>query len=559
MQNWLRWMGGAALVLVACGDDAGTGASSEGGAGANGGGGMTGSAGSTSVGGMGGEGGGGGEVGTGGSAGAPSLSGLLAYEPFDYDGGISGKTGGVGFAEAWSGGGSVTLDGLLYAAAGATLDASGFALEVDGTSSSRRLDLVSVDAAFSDVPGKLGAAGASVWLSFIARSEIPIPPSGFGGIQLFDGQTEQRFVGAPFFTNDPARKQTWGLDRPGLEIPVYSEVPVTLSSLMLVRLDFGVDVGEPQLGSSVSLWVNPAVGTEENLGPANAVVLGPDFRFDTVRVNGHYSGFLVDELRVGTDFESVVPHALDLDAVFVEEGFDYGTEGPLFGTHEGSGFHAGWSSPNGASSKLEAVVEGLSYVDAAGAPLETSGGAVGFGSGPPGGRRIVSAGLPTSWSDTPASWGATGAVLWVSYLAKLAAPMTPDGRFGGLTLHENGFNDPSQKMFLGAPFYNDEPGRLPNWGFDRPGLAQPIYTDVPVGTEPTLLVAKLTFVDPGANVQLWVDPLLGDEATLPTPDVDVEHPAMRFNAIGLNSNLEGFLADEVRVGPTFASVTPSSN
>jgi hypothetical protein len=500
----------------------------------------------------------GGEAGAGGVGGAPPSTGLLVYEPFDYVGGVSGKNGGVGFAEPWSGGGSVTQMGLAYAAAGAVLDVSGFSLEVDGTSSSRRLDLANVVAEFSDVPGKLGAPGASVWLSLVARSDIPIPPSGFGGIQLFDGQTEQRFIGAPFFTNDPARKQAWGLDRPGLDVPVYSDVPVTMSSLLLVRIEFGVDVGEPQLGSRVSLWVNPAVGDDDNLGAANAIVEGPDFRFDTVRANGHYSGFVLDELRVGTDFESVLPHALDLDVAFVHEPFDYAAA-PLFGAHGGEGFQSGWSSPNGVSSKLESLVSGLSYVDANGAALATSGGAAGFASGPPGGRRLVAAALPATWTDTPASWGTPGAVLWISYVAKLAAAITPDGRFGGLTLHENGFNDPSQKMFFGAPFYNDEPGRLPNWGFDRPGLAQPLYTDVPVTTEPTLLVAKLTFENPGAQIEVWVDPLLGDEAALPPADLEVDHPSMRFNALGLNSNLDGFLADEVRMGPSFASVTPSEN
>jgi len=100
------------------------------------------------------------------------------------------------------------------------------------------------------------------------------------------------------------------------------------------------------------------------------------------------------------------------------------------------------------------------------------------------------------------------------------------------------------------------------------GSATPSYsTDLPVGST-VLLVVKLTMNSPAADTaSLWVNPAtgLGSEPAADfsaTGDVtSLINPAIGITHVGMRQGTNGTLdleADSIRVGTTWASVTPAS-
>lgn len=93
-------------------------------------------------------------------------------------------------------------------------------------------------------------------------------------------------------------------------------------NLIIVRIDFSTD----PLGDTISVFRNPTdLAIEENNSPT-AVVAGIDFRFDRVslaRFNDS-TGFGFDELRIGTDFNSVTGTVNpDADGDGMDDGWEF--------------------------------------------------------------------------------------------------------------------------------------------------------------------------------------------------------------------------------------------
>jgi hypothetical protein len=246
----------------------------------------------------------------------------LAHEPFSVPAGpVYGFGRGLGWRSSWFSpprngvsSGTVVASSLAFGAAPAALATAGGALSIVPGSPppQRRLSAAGLPTALSDTPGKLGSAGRSLWLSALAHVSMASEYSNgrFAGLQLFDGTTEHRFIGAPFYEDNPdggvsSRLKNWGLDQSGLPLPVYSNSSATTVSLLVVRIDFpAMSTGQARL----NLFINPTPGAAAPTTP-DVTLDGPDFRFDTVRVNANFPGFIVDELRVGTSFGEVTPVA----------------------------------------------------------------------------------------------------------------------------------------------------------------------------------------------------------------------------------------------------------
>jgi len=414
------------------------------------------------------------------------------------------------------------------------LDSAGGALEVESGGSIRDLQTMGVDPAWSDVEGALGAPGTSLWLAFAAHARQGISPGQFAGLQLFEGNVEHRFIGAPFF--DTGRPPNWGLDRPGLEVPVYSESVVSEQSLLVARIDFPQLAGQDAV---VSLWIDPPLDLDAPGDAPDAVVSGPDFRFNRLQLNGNFEGFVLDELRLGTTYADVVP-ARPIEELFVEESFE--TPGAIAGQTGGVGFAGPWAGggtvdPDGLS--YESGEDGL--LVAGGALDPTTGSSR---------RDLALDSIHPDLADTVGKLGAPGAEVWLSFLAE--APNGIDlGQFAGLQLFDGG----TELRFIGAPFF--DAGRPPNWGLDRPGLNTPLYSGVPV-SEPAWMVLRMRFAESpneDSSLDLWVSPSL--DATPPDDGaLTLTGPDLRLDRLQIVGNVPGFRIDELRVGPSFAAIAP---
>lgn len=490
-------------------------------------------------------------------SGVVARSGLLAYEPFEGSGLLSGATGGLGWRTPWMGPATLVEADLTYARAGRALDALGAAADVSGGASSRRLDVTGIPAALVDTPGKLGAAGRAVWLSFVARSPRVLRNGEFAGLQLFDGDSEVRFLGAPFFeASDPARAPHWGLDRPGLSTPIYSDVPVTETSLLVVRVDFGIAVAEGPPRARTSMWVSPGLDDEARLGAPDVELEGPDFRFDRVQMTSGVMGFRIDELRIGESFADVVPSAARA-SLFAYEPFD-AEPGPVLGTVGGFGWEAPWTSPSGTASRGVVVAPGLA-LDIGSMRIANRGNALGLATeGPPARRRLARAGIGAVRAGET-GLGAPGSPVWLSFVAEASRDLGNE-QFAGVQLFEDdGSGGLTERLFVGAPYYlaESEPGneRALEWGLDRPGLVgPPIYSGASIRAR-ALLVVRVAIDGTGARTSLWVSPALdATEAMLGAPDAELTGPAFRIAAIQVFGNNDILTVDEVRLGTDLASV-----
>jgi hypothetical protein len=211
---------------------------------------------------------------------------LTAYEPFDYvAGSLTGQSGGTGWNAGWtvSGtGGTVSSPGLSY------VDGNSTGLAVAGN----KADWVSNNNGNFRLPTSTpDANGTTLYLSFLAQLTTS---TGYAGLSLFQGVTENLFLGAP------NTRTFWGIDpKAGGSGVAVSTTPTTTLSLLVYRIDFAAT-------TTISLYVNPTLGIE----PATPAITAtrPSFTWDTIRIqSGNGSVGAIDEIRIGTDYGSVAP------------------------------------------------------------------------------------------------------------------------------------------------------------------------------------------------------------------------------------------------------------
>lgn len=213
----------------------------------------------------------------------------IAYEGFDYSAGtpLNGLNGGSGWAGAWSAGNPlafVATPGLAFNGLATTGGAATATAKPDPPGGS---DITFENRTLSN---NVGADGTSLYLSLLLR-----PETGFGfygGVNLGG-----LFLGKSGTTN------TYGLEASGGNIASSSVTPTTGDTvLLLLRATFlaGDDVLE--------LFVNPTLGAEPLL--ADASLSGFNLGLANVFTINNAGAWTVDEIRLGTTFEDVVPTAV---------------------------------------------------------------------------------------------------------------------------------------------------------------------------------------------------------------------------------------------------------
>lgn len=237
---------------------------------------------------------------TAGTAGA--ADGLLAYDGFDYTLGqrLDGQNGGTGWTSAWTynGGGEASgsiVGGLSYQ------DANGRTLLAGGGAWATQADVFFAQAQ-RDTAASFGAAGTSVWMSFLVGQSAD-PTSGvnyamgtvgrgytFGSDAMLGGVVGDGAAVGPFYSSAGT-------------ITLPGTAPALSTTLIVLRLDFAAGGND-----TMSLWFNPLLD-----GVARAADLTLSARdYDPViggvtLAHGDFRVFAFDEVRIGSSFAAVTP------------------------------------------------------------------------------------------------------------------------------------------------------------------------------------------------------------------------------------------------------------
>lgn len=215
---------------------------------------------------------------------------LFEYEGFNYQSGtsINLENGGTGWGGAWGTPGGLDATVAANSLASGSLAVSGGALSTAGFQPPNQGSSVATWTRSLGTP--LGADNTTAYLSFLLQ-----PDAGFG----FYGGLNFGNV----FVGLSGNQAFYGLEGPANDLSL-SAVPVVAGQpvLFVLRLDFlpGND--------TLSLYLNPSPGQPE---PATPNVLKTDLdvgAVDSLTVN-NYGGFTVDEIRIGSSFDSVTPLA----------------------------------------------------------------------------------------------------------------------------------------------------------------------------------------------------------------------------------------------------------
>lgn len=240
----------------------------------------------------------------------PSKAVPIAYDGFDYstvdnpgddtgDIDLFGNNGGSGWSNAWSGAGGLGSNFITSPGFGATAGS----LPVSGNKSSLSGNNNGNFRSPSITPD---ADGATVYISFLGD----VDAGEYAGISLFDGGSENLFLGKPF------AEANWGIAGAGPN--ALSSTPASALSLLVYRIDFGALNGGND--TRIRLYVNPAVGTEPLT--ADATAQRGDFVWDQIRVQsggGTVTGAF-DEIRIGTAYGDVAAVPEPVTAVTLLSG-----------------------------------------------------------------------------------------------------------------------------------------------------------------------------------------------------------------------------------------------
>ncbi len=206
---------------------------------------------------------------------------LIVHEPFDYPvGNLTNQNGGTGWPAAWTnaGNGTVVSPGLIYDDVWNRLISSSNACGMNTVANTR------------DLPATYGSAGQTIYVSFIGR----VDSAFLAGLTLNQGDSQRCVFGR-------VTQPTWQVsDLSGVVID--SGLSSTQTSLIVVRLDFAVST------VNIRLHVNPPLAAEP--GVPTGSVTRPTFSFNRIRVWGTGANVrLIDEIRLGTTWADVTPHA----------------------------------------------------------------------------------------------------------------------------------------------------------------------------------------------------------------------------------------------------------
>lgn len=237
-----------------------------------------------------------------GAGAAMAADGLLAYDSFDYTAGtrLDGQNGGTGWSSAWSYTSGDAASGTIVDGLGYT-DANGHALLTTGGAWATDPGVFFAQAQ-RDTTAGFGAAGTSVWMSFLVRQSAT-PTEGvnyamatvgrgytFGSNAMLGGVVADDAGVGPFYDG-------------GGVVAQADVAPALSTSLIVLRLDFAASGND-----TMSLWHNPLLGAEP--GTADVVLSAQDYDSalsGLTLVHGDNRSFVFDEVRIGSSFASVTP------------------------------------------------------------------------------------------------------------------------------------------------------------------------------------------------------------------------------------------------------------
>ncbi len=230
---------------------------------------------------------------------------------------------------------------------------------------------------------------------------------------------------------------------------------------------------------------------------------------------------------------------------FTYETFDV-QQGPL----QGKGFGDGWSGQWTASGGVENDPAVTDLTPLTYAMLASSGPYAQGTQSTVVGRKIDISTVSTNvWYPYIFSSliGKAGKEVWVSVLLRRSAT---DMSESAIVLHSN-VSDPSD---VGAPHVSlGYFGGEKFWSL-RLGPSAVHLSEKAITVEPALLIAHITFAAVTSTVDFFVDPALDAEPE--TADVTASTGDAKFGSVALSLGT-GAAVDEIRLGPTFASVTPA--
>jgi hypothetical protein len=226
----------------------------------------------------------------------------VAYEPFAYaPGSLESQSGGSGWGAGWTNvvdppNDTAVQEGGLVAPTG-RLATAGNAMHTNPTVDRGR--------ARRALREPLGAAGTSMWVSFLIRPDSS--NDYYGGLTL--GGDEPMGHGGVFIGGSTTSGR-WGLntsgDRPGQKATAAdSAVAVGRTAFLVVRVDFadGPD--------TVTLYVDPTPGKAAPDSAAGLRALKNDIDLGTFKYltisSGHVARYSLDEIRVGESYTAVAP------------------------------------------------------------------------------------------------------------------------------------------------------------------------------------------------------------------------------------------------------------
>jgi hypothetical protein len=473
-----------------------------------------------------------------------AFAGASAYEGFDYSptgSDLSGNNGGTGFSGPWVPGGyNASLFDNYDIASGSLTFGS---LQVSGN----HVHSSAVNAVAGltrPLSAPLGADGTTRYISFLVR------PEGTLGAGLFNGffglilHRPDAFPGAnpeppELFVGKPGAEQIdqYVLENRGgaMQVPsgVLAEIGKTV--LLVVRADFSAGIDK------FTLYVNPTPGCPE---PAQGIVK-EDIDNGTITELTIYSSgeFSMDELRVGNTFADVTPAI----STPVYEGFDYSPAGlVLNGNNGGTGFSGPWTS-GGYNASLHDN-------------YEIAEGSLTFGSLLVSGNRVHSsavndiAGLTRPLSPC---FGTPGTTRYISFLLRPEGTLDAGiyNGFFGLILHRPeafpGANPEPPELFIGKPGAD----AVHEYVLENRGGANQVASGVQVEVgKIAFLVIKAEFAEGTDKFTLYVNPTPGcPEPAQGIIKEDIDNGTI--TELTIYSSGE-FSMDELRVGNTFADVTP---
>ena len=241
-------------------------------------------------------------------------------------------------------------------------------------------------------------------------------------------------------------------------------------------------------------------------------------------------------------------------ALLAYEGFDY-SPGLLAGhttPHGGTGWSNNWTIVSGTND-TNVTSGSLGYTSGI-RTLVTSGNKISPQSVAPTGTR--DANLRTFDADGVGA----GTTFWISFLGTqtpASGNSVDETSHAGVAIYSaTGSLSGTPQIFLGKPSGGT------NWGFDVSNPTSGNTVSFNVANQTHFFLTKIVMpatIGGQMSISMWINPTLDGESFLGTPNATKNYTAnmdpgrVQFST---NANVTGFSFDELRIGETYADVTP---